>query len=298
MGRIDLSRGMEPKLAKKVLAVFGNGQFLDRASSGKFVSAWCKYHGKNDVEQVAADFWNNYSNKEGRITKQVLTTLEIIVNPEIEGIILHSKKVILHELSAILPPPLAEIVYQFQDGMGGAFLRKWGSRGTQPGQFKRPVDVKVSRGPDPEVFVLDSGNSRVQVFDLSGVFQREFHPGAPVAFEVGWREVFVLGNYSVQVYSLEGSLLRTFGARGMGAHEFNEEPVHVAVSRSDDVFVLCGTRIKVFHLNGDFVRSVDLGWAPAALALSATELFLLRAHQVVVMDQASCTFQRDRKSVV
>lgn len=60
---VDISRGLEPQVAQKVLSVFGNGQFLDRTSSGKFISSWCKHHGRYDEELEAANFWNNYANK-------------------------------------------------------------------------------------------------------------------------------------------------------------------------------------------------------------------------------------------
>ncbi|MEQ1832829.1 MAG: FlgD immunoglobulin-like domain containing protein [Candidatus Eisenbacteria bacterium] len=43
----------------------------------------------------------------------------------------------------------------------GALISEWGSSGTAVGQFSSPSDVLVS---GPAIFVLDSGNSRVQVY--------------------------------------------------------------------------------------------------------------------------------------
>jgi len=50
----------------------------------------------------------------------------------------------------------------------GEFVRKWGSKGTQDGQFNLVHDVAVdTRG---RVYVADRLNERIQVFDETGKF--------------------------------------------------------------------------------------------------------------------------------
>ena len=44
----------------------------------------------------------------------------------------------------------------------GKFISKFGSKGKQDGQFKRPEDLAID--PEGNVFVADTGNSRIQVF--------------------------------------------------------------------------------------------------------------------------------------
>jgi len=58
----------------------------------------------------------------------------------------------------------------------GKPIRKLGSRGggSQPGEFKSPTQVVVA---GHELFVLDAGNTRIQVFDLSGRFLRAMSLG-------------------------------------------------------------------------------------------------------------------------
>ena len=65
----------------------------------------------------------------------------------------------------------------------GTVLRRWGKRGTGPGEFKfisadptAPADVQapLAVGPDGMVYVSDSGNARVQVFTPQGRFVRQF----------------------------------------------------------------------------------------------------------------------------
>ena len=45
----------------------------------------------------------------------------------------------------------------------GKFINKFGSKGSNDGQFSRPEDLAID--PQGKVFVADTGNSRIQVFD-------------------------------------------------------------------------------------------------------------------------------------
>jgi DNA-binding beta-propeller fold protein YncE len=45
----------------------------------------------------------------------------------------------------------------------GKFISKFGSKGKQDGQFNRPEDLAID--PEGKVFVADTGNSRIQIFD-------------------------------------------------------------------------------------------------------------------------------------
>src|SRR6186997_2149542 len=61
----------------------------------------------------------------------------------------------------------------------GEWVASWGSLGSGPGQFDTPHGIAV--GPKDEVFVADRGNRRVQVFDPSGKFLRQFTIDVPVS---------------------------------------------------------------------------------------------------------------------
>jgi len=51
-------------------------------------------------------------------------------------------------------------------------LAAWGSKGTGPGQFQMPKGVTIS--PDGQlIYVLDSGNCRIQVLDVNGNFMAQ-----------------------------------------------------------------------------------------------------------------------------
>src|SRR5262249_23215319 len=109
-----------------------------------------------------------------------------------------------------------------------AFLLKWGAEGGGPGQFSSPLGIAV--GPGDEVYVADSGNHRVQVFDSQGSYLREWHAasGVPKGIAIGpGGEVFVVevgltaaDTSRIQVFSANGSSLRSWGGKGAANGQF------------------------------------------------------------------------------
>ena len=51
----------------------------------------------------------------------------------------------------------------------GDWVKSWGSRGTDPGQFDTPHNIGVDR--QNNIYVADRGNARIQVFDTDGNFR-------------------------------------------------------------------------------------------------------------------------------
>jgi streptogramin lyase len=132
----------------------------------------------------------------------------------------------------------------------GEWIASWGSLGNGPGQFDTPHGVAVS--PKDEIFVADRGNRRIQVFDPSGKYLREFTidvpvdtkrgkivygvetpnaktgsqaPGAPDALCMtpGPNPVLFVGDlYPSRIYkvSLEGKVLGVYGQPGRNLGEF------------------------------------------------------------------------------
>jgi len=60
--------------------------------------------------------------------------------------------------------------------LDGTFSRSWGGRGAEPGQFVEPVGITI--GPDDRVYVADSFNERISVFEKSGNPVAQWHVDA------------------------------------------------------------------------------------------------------------------------
>src|SRR5579872_4112956 len=59
----------------------------------------------------------------------------------------------------------------------GNWVKSWGSRGREPGQFNTPHNIAIDR--QNNVYVADRGNNRIQVFDRDGAFLRMILLNAP-----------------------------------------------------------------------------------------------------------------------
>jgi len=60
----------------------------------------------------------------------------------------------------------------------GNWLKSWGDRGKEPGQFNTPHSIATDANDN--VYVADRGNHRIQVFDRDGKFLRQFTINVPV----------------------------------------------------------------------------------------------------------------------
>lgn len=114
-------------------------------------------------------------------------------------------------------------------------IRKIGTSGkahtlTEPGQFSRPTNAAVDA--DGNLYVTDTFNNRVEVFDADGNFIRTFGkngdgPGyfaRPKGIAIdGDGHVWVADTVQdrVQVFTSEGRLLLWFGGHGMLPGQFN-----------------------------------------------------------------------------
>jgi DNA-binding beta-propeller fold protein YncE len=145
---------------------------------------------------------------------------------------------------------------------GYAFVKAWGERGSGPGQFHDPTGIAVANG---EVFVADSRNGRIQVFDFEGNFKRSFGKpgtqlgelGRPMNLTIAGDELYVpeYFNDRVQVFGLAGAPKRIIGKAGDGPGEFSA-PGGVAVSPNGDLFVadFHNHRVQQLTPDGTFVR--------------------------------------------
>ncbi len=145
----------------------------------------------------------------------------------------------------------------------GPMLAQVGSRGTAEAQFIRPTDVAVDR--NGFVYVVDTGNHRVQKFDAELKFVKSWgafgpHPGFfafPEGIDCFEDRLYVVDtdNHRVQVFDLEGALLYEWGLHALAPREGEGKlhyPRDVAVARSSEGLVALVTepfedRFQVFR---------------------------------------------------
>ena len=98
----------------------------------------------------------------------------------------------------------------------GNYIKEWGSKGSGPGEFERPMSLTLL---DDRIYVADSCNHRVQVFDL------------------------------------EGNLVKLFGEIGSEAGQFRY-PYDITINSSGEIFICeyGNHRVQKFDSNGEFLK--------------------------------------------
>jgi len=112
----------------------------------------------------------------------------------------------------------------------GHFIKSWGSRGSEPGQFNSLRGIALDA--QGSVYVADAGNKRIQVFDGDGTYKREITGiGVPsaICMTTGSRQYLyssnsndpeTLDNGEIYKIELDGKIVGKFGRAGRTAKEF------------------------------------------------------------------------------
>lgn len=118
----------------------------------------------------------------------------------------------------------------------GTFKFKFGSRGTNNGQFDLPAGIAVDS--HSRIIVVDKDNHRVQVFSQTGVFILKFgsHGREVGQFQYPWavatnskNQILVTDsrNHRIQLFSPDGQMLSKFPlVENTRYHQNTEHPRH------------------------------------------------------------------------
>jgi DNA-binding beta-propeller fold protein YncE/4-amino-4-deoxy-L-arabinose transferase-like glycosyltransferase len=165
-----------------------------------------------------------------------------------------------------------------------SFVSAWGAGGDEEGEFDEPRGVAVSL--EGLVYVADTGNGRIQVFDSEGRFLEQWDSGLGEPFDLAvsrdGRVYVVDPEYdSLFVFSPEGDLLDRWGER-WGLFD----PRGVAVDWDGDVYVAnTGDNVvlKVSPEGEVLERYGAFGYGPGELN-QPTDVAVDRAGNIYVVD--------------
>ena len=137
------------------------------------------------------------------------------------------------------------------------FLRKWGTGGEEDGQFNWPHGLAIDG--DGNVYVVDTNNRRIQVFDLQGRFLRKWGTEGEEDGQFSYPEALAIGgdgnvyvadwtNHRIQVFDPQGRFLRKWGTEGEEDGQFSN-PAGLAIDGDGNVYVADweNHRIQVFQ---------------------------------------------------
>lgn len=144
------------------------------------------------------------------------------------------------------------------------FVRAWGQKGDQPGEFSSPIGLAFNSRD--ELFVTDLNNARVQTFSTDG----QHLGGFDLPRDMPERRSTMIGgiaidgedliylSYMIQhkivVYRASGEVVREFGRKGAADGELNQ-PGGLLFLPDGNLLVAdqCNHRIQRFTRQGEFV---------------------------------------------
>lgn len=140
----------------------------------------------------------------------------------------------------------------------GVIVNQFGTWGTGNGQFKYPREISLDSSNN--LYIADSVNNRIQVFDSNGNFIRIISdPGLydPAGVYVDpSQHVWVAdtGAHNIYEFTNNGGLIQTFSSWGSADGQL-DEPTSLKIDSNGDIFVAqrSNNEIEFFHQDGTFI---------------------------------------------
>ena len=160
----------------------------------------------------------------------------------------------------------------FENAPDYKFVKKWGGKGSDDGQFLRPHDLDFT--PDEKIlYAVDRDGSRIQAFDKDGQFLFKFGKDGtgdgqmhvPYGIDIDKEGNVWLAdraNDRVQEFDSKGNFILKFGnTDGVPSSEPGkfDNPRHVAVSKDLKYVYVADSknnRIQQFETKGNLIKSI------------------------------------------
>jgi DNA-binding beta-propeller fold protein YncE len=125
----------------------------------------------------------------------------------------------------------------------GKYIRQWGLQGGAAGEFMVPLygTVYQPANEKPDIYIVDSGNSRIQVFTPEGNFIKEFGKSKNVkkmlveptyiGFANGKIYVANSGDNDILIYFKDGQFYEKKDPKNKAKHNILKKPVSMAFSK-------------------------------------------------------------------
>ena len=148
----------------------------------------------------------------------------------------------------------------------GAFLKTWGSSGSEPGKFSSPSGITTT---NDAVFVVDSQLHKVQKFDHEGNFILQWGiqgsnpgefllPNGIASDKNGMVFVVDTGNHRIQKFDSDGNFISSFGKSGTSNDKFIS-PLGITIDSIGNIYVsdTGDNSIKKFDSDGNFISIIN-----------------------------------------
>ncbi len=130
--------------------------------------------------------------------------------------------------------------------------------------FRMPSDIKISN--DNLIYILDTGNHRVQVFDLTGKFKRTIGrrgkgPGdllMPTSFCLDKNNNIIVAdaiNYRIQAFNFKGKYLYSYRLKGFITDIKLNRDNQIAIFRHSDSF-MSKKLVSIYNSKGNLVKRI------------------------------------------
>jgi DNA-binding beta-propeller fold protein YncE len=164
------------------------------------------------------------------------------------------------------------LAYAFENATDYKFVKKWGGKGSEDGQFLRPHDLDFNK-EETVLYIVDRDGSRIQAFDKDGNFLFKFGEDGtndgqmhvPYGLDVDTKGNIWLAdraNDRVQEFDSKGNFILKFGSEdGVPSAEEGkfDNPRHVVVSKDLKYVYVADSkndRISQFDTNGKYIKSI------------------------------------------